>query len=313
MKSYLKSHHLVLATRGSALALFQARFVVDRIKDIYPQYDIDILPIKTTADKMEHVSLAAMGGKDLFVKELEEALLSGAADFAVHSLKDIATCLNDQFVLAAFNWRLDPADVLVAGVNVPCTPPFVNQVIGTSSPRRVAGLRHTYPDVIVKNIRGNIDRRLRRVDHRDYDAVILAAAGVIRLQLTHRVSYRFDPTVFIPCAGQGCLAIEILSVREDLKQFFSVLNSPVIERGVCAERTVSKTLQASCHTAMGAFAQMEDGGTVLYAQVFSPDGAHAIRAQATALVDDVTQAHALGERVAGILLQQGAADLMAHS
>jgi len=300
---------LVIATRASRLALWQARHVQDALRRLYPDCRVDLLEMTTRGDQILDRSLSKVGGKGLFVKELETALLDGRADLAVHSLKDVPMDLGDPFTLAAILERADPHDALVSNTvsRLDELPP--GAVVGTSSLRREAQLRSRYPGLTVKPLRGNLDTRLAKLDRGDYAAIVLAAAGLQRLGLGERIRAVLPAELSLPAAGQGALGIETLSAREDLRSWLAPLSSPDTTACAMAERAVSRTLGGSCQVPLAAYAVLRQGGLHLRALVAEPDGSRVLRAEASG---PLGQADALGAAVARDLLDQGADAILAR-
>jgi hydroxymethylbilane synthase len=300
---------LVIATRASRLALWQARHVQDALRRLYPDCRVDLLEMTTRGDQILDRTLSKVGGKGLFVKELETALLDGRADLAVHSLKDVPVDLSDPFALAAILDRADPHDALVSNTvsRLDELPP--GAVVGTSSLRREAQLRSRYPGLTVKPLRGNLDTRLAKLDRGDYAAIVLAAAGLQRLGLGERIRAVLPAELSLPAAGQGALGIETLAAREDLRAWLAPLSSPDTTACAVAERAVSRTLGGSCQVPLAAYAVLSQGGLHLRALVAEPDGSRVLRAEASG---PLAQADALGTAVARDLLDQGADVILAR-
>lgn len=261
---------LVIASRGSQLALWQARWAQARLAALGRDSRIEI--IKTTGDKITDVPLAKVGSKGLFTKEIEEALLDGRADVAVHSLKDLPTELPAGLVLAAVPEREDPRDALV-GRSLADLP--AGAKVGTSSLRRSAQLRKMRPDLVVESVRGNLDTRLRKLDEGQYDAIVLAAAGLKRLGWGDRIAESLAPEVMCSAVGQGALAIETRTAGPGFEAA-RTLDHPQTHAAVIAERAVLATLGGGCQTPIGAHATVLDGRVRIVAIVASPDGAELI-------------------------------------
>ncbi len=288
---------LVIASRGSQLALWQARWVSAQLAARGHECRIEI--IKTTGDKITDVPLAKVGTKGLFTKEIEEALLDGRADLAVHSLKDLPTELPAGLVLAAVPEREDPRDAVV-GKRLADLPQGAR--VGTSSLRRSAQLRKLRPDLVIESVRGNLDTRLRKLDEGQYDAILLAAAGLRRLGWGDRIAEILDPEVMCSAVGQGALAIE---TRADGAGFDAVksLDHPPTHAAVLAERGVLGALGGGCQVPIGAYATVQGDILRLLGLVASPDGGEVIRGESQGTVRD---AESLG-RVLGLeLLDRGA-------
>ena len=288
---------LVIASRGSQLALWQAHWVQGELAARGHQSRIEI--IKTTGDKVTDVPLAKVGTKGLFTKEIEEALLDGRADLAVHSLKDLPTELPAGLVLAAVPPREDPRDAIV-GKRLADLP--AGAKVGTSSLRRAAQLRKTRPELIVESVRGNLDTRLRKLDEGQYDAIVLAAAGLRRLGWADRIAETLGPEVMCPAVGQGALAIETRAAGAGFDAA-RALDDADTHAAVLAERGVLGSLGGGCQVPIGAHARIEGGRLFLLGLVASPDGSEAIRAEAEGPPED---AEALGRALGAALLERGA-------
>jgi hydroxymethylbilane synthase len=286
---------LVIASRGSQLALWQARWVQDRLAALSLDSRIEV--IKTTGDKITDVPLAKVGTKGLFTKEIEEALLEGRADLAVHSLKDLPTELPEGLVLAAVPEREDPRDAMV-GARLAELP--AGSKVGTSSLRRAAQLRRLRPDLEIESIRGNIDTRLRKLDEGQYDAIVLAAAGLRRLGWGERIAEVFAPETMCPAVGQGALAIETTPLR---RVAAGALDHASTRVAITAERAVLASLGGGCQVPIGAHAAIVDGRLRLLGVVASPDGAALVRAE---LEGRPENAEAMGRELGATLLGRGA-------
>jgi hydroxymethylbilane synthase len=294
---------LTIATRESRLALWQA----EHVKALLEQHghQVTLLGMTTQGDQILDRALSKVGGKGLFVKELEVALEEGRADLAVHSLKDVPMELPEGFELACVMEREDPRDALVSNHFDSLEALPQGAVVGTSSLRRVALLRAARPDLVIEPLRGNLDTRLRKLDEGHYQAIILAAAGLKRLGLGQRIRAVFEPGTMLPAAGQGALGIEIRSDRQDVAQALSVL----VHRGtwlrVAAERAVSKAMGGSCSMPLAAYATLDGEQLNISAAWGDPEGQFApVRAQASGAVGSLTEAMALGDQVA-LSLQDG--------
>ncbi len=298
---------LIIASRESRLALWQAQFVQQQLMVLYPGMTVSILGMTTRGDQILDKSLSKIGGKGLFIKELEQALQDGRADIAVHSLKDVPMVLPAGFTLAAILERETPFDAFVSNRYQTLADLPQGAVVGTSSLRREAQIRATFPYLQVKPLRGNVLTRLEKLDNGEYDAIILAAAGLIRLDLADRITSILDAESSTPAVGQGALAIEIASHRQDLLSLLAPLNHAPTYACVMAERAVSKMLGGSCQVPLAAFAVIENDMIVLQALVASQDGQRVIRASACGQPD---QAEILGQEVAQMLIDQGALPLI---
>lgn len=298
---------LVIATRASRLALWQAHHVRDRLLDIYPDCHVDLLEMTTKGDRILDRTLSKVGGKGLFVKELETALLDGRADLAVHSLKDVPVELTTPFALSTIMERDDPRDAFVSNTYKTLDEMPNGSVVGTSSLRREAQLRKRYPNLVVKPLRGNLDTRLKKLNLGEYDGIILAAVGLKRLELEHRICSYLSVEDSLPSAGQGALGIEILEIRAELRKWLLPLECKTSTACSIAERAVSKMLGGSCQVPLAAYAQVQGDAITVRALVAEPDGSEILRAQATG---SVTEALDVGERVAAELLDKGARDIL---
>lgn len=291
--------------------MWQAEHVRAALQQYYPACDVSILGMTTRGDQILDTALSKVGGKGLFVKELEVAMAEGRADLAVHSLKDVPMELPEGFALTAVMEREDPRDALVSTqfASLDEMPP--GTVVGTSSLRREAALRSRYPHLVIKPLRGNLDTRLGKLDRGEYGAIILAAAGLKRLGLGDRIRALIEPDSSLPAAGQGALGIEIRSDRPELAEWLAPLNHVPTLLAVSAERAVSRRLGGSCQVPLAAHARWHDRTLQLDAFVALPDGTRNVRAHATGPVDSVHAAEQLGAAVAGDLLGQGADAVLA--
>lgn len=294
---------LTIASRESALAMWQAEHIRDRLRGLYPTHQIDILGMTTRGDQILDVSLSKVGGKGLFVKELEVALEARRADLAVHSMKDVPMDLPEGFVLAAIGEREDPRDAFVSNrfQYLSDLPPGAR--VGTSSLRREAQLRARYPHLTVLPLRGNVGTRLRKLDENQFDAILLAAAGLKRLGLSERIRSLLNVEDSIPAVGQGALGIEIRSNEADIAKLLTPLNHPETAACVRAERQVSRVLGGSCQVPLGAYAVMQQGQLHIQGFVARVDGSDFIHASA---VGDADDPEAVGQMLADRLLRLGA-------
>lgn len=299
---------LVIATRASRLALWQAEHVRDCLIRLYPSVDVELLKLSTRGDEILDRSLQKIGGKGLFIKELEYALLDGRADLAVHSLKDVPVDLTKSFELAAILPRAEIRDAWVSNHYADMLALPHGAVVGTSSLRRESQLRRLIPHVIVKPLRGNLDTRLGKLDAGEFDAIILAAVGLQRLGLADRIRGLISTQDSLPAAGQGSLGIEIRADREDLKQLLQPLVCSQTTACSLAERAVSRVLGGSCTVPIAAYATIQGNQIHLQALVATPDGQQVVSHQASAPIDDAMM---LGEAVAHALQRQGADQILA--
>jgi hydroxymethylbilane synthase len=292
---------LIIGSRGSQLALWQANYIASRLSGVGIRTQIEI--IKTTGDHLQTASLVQAGGKGLFTKEIEEALLHRAIDLAVHSLKDLPTENPEGLTIAAIPEREDPRDAMVGS-----TVAELGQGarVGTSSGRRGAQLLNLRPDLVVEPIRGNVDTRLRKLKERQFDAIMLAAAGLRRLGLEREIAHYFSPDEICPAPGQGALAIQTRT--EDLAfEICSALNHPITAECVRCERSVLAALGGGCQLPVGVFAEADDESLHLRASVLSLDGRRAIR---KAMIGPRGNPENVGALVAGELLRAGAGSIL---
>jgi hydroxymethylbilane synthase len=299
---------IVIATRESRLALWQAEHVRDLLKKLYPACQVELLGMTTRGDQILDRPLAKVGGKGLFVKELETALLDGRADIAVHSMKDVPMELPAEFALVAIGPREVPLDAFVSNkyASLEDLPP--GAVVGTSSLRREAQLHARYPYLGVTSLRGNLDTRLRKLDEGQYDAIILAAAGLTRLGLASRIRAVLPAEVSLPAAGQGALGIEARADRTEVAAWLAPLNDPATAACVRAERAVSRALAGSCEVPLGAYAVLEREQLWLRGFVARPDGTRMASAE---LMVAPTEPEAAGLALAAELRARGADEILA--
>jgi hydroxymethylbilane synthase len=298
--------HLRIGTRGSVLAKWQADFVRKQIFEV-TGIEGEIIIIKTTGDKMLQSSLSQIGGKGIFIKELEDALFEESIDIAVHSVKDIPTQVPPRLSFPAICRREDVRDCLVSGNGATLANLRSGARVGTGSLRRQAQLRHMRPDLDVRDLRGNVDTRLRKVEAGEYDAVMLAKAGLDRLGWAHRISETFSPDVCMPAVGQGALGIECRASDEETSNALEKLNDAETRSAIIAERTLLSVLEGGCQVPLGAWARLERDELVLDACVCSIDGLQYVKQRATAPPD---QARALGERMAKLLIDAGGQSIL---
>jgi hydroxymethylbilane synthase len=298
--------HLRIGTRGSLLAKWQAEFVR---KQIFQTSGIEseIIIIKTTGDKMQQSALSQIGGKGIFIKELEDALLDESIDIAVHSVKDIPTEVPPGMSFPAICRREDVRDCLVSGNGATLASLRQGARVGTGSLRRQAQLRRARPDLDVRDLRGNVDTRLRKVESGEYDAVMLAKAGLDRLGWTHRISETLSPDVCMPAVGQGALGIECRASDAETSAALDKLNDAETRSAIVAERSLLSVLHGGCQVPLGAWARIEGNEMILDACVCSIDGLQYVKQRATAPPE---QARALGERMAHLLIEAGAQNIL---
>jgi hydroxymethylbilane synthase len=310
--------NIVIGSRGSQLALWQANWVKDQLSAAGHENAIEI--IRTTGDKLQSFplaqplpasiaqSIAEVGSKGLFIKEIEEALLAGEVDLAVHSLKDLPTILPEGLILAAVPPREDARDVFISANGEPFEQLPAGARVGTSSPRRQAQLRRLRPDLELIALRGNLDTRLRKLERGDCHALVLAAAGVHRLGLRERITGYFDFDQICPAVGQGALAIEIRRDDAELERALAPLDDPATRLAVRAERAMLRRLGGGCQVPIAAHANLEGAQLCLRGIVASLDGRRLIRAVAAGVEEDP---ESLGAAVAEDLLEKGAGEILA--
>lgn len=298
---------LRIATRQSPLAIWQAEFVKQQLMMLHPQLRIELIKITTQGDQHQSQALATIGGKSLFVKELQHALLDKKADIAVHSIKDMSVHDHPLLTLGAILKRANPADAFVSSKAATLDELTSNAVIGTASPRRQTIIKHYYPSFNIKLLRGNVNTRLNKLDQGEYDAIILAAAGLERLGLDHRIQHYLPEEHFIPAIGQGALGIECRLQDTDLLTLIAPLHHELTASCIHAERAVNRELGGSCFTPIGAHATIDNGLLNLKAFVGSLDGQVLLHSYKQGLI---TEAIAIGYDVASDLIQQGALTLI---
>jgi len=301
---------ITIATRESQLALWQAHFVRDALNRNYPALAVELLGMTSRGDQLLDVPLAKVGGKGLFVKELETALLDGSADIAVHSMKDVPMDFPDGLGLAVICEREDARDALVSNryASLDVLPP--GSVVGTSSLRRECQLRATRPDLNVRFLRGNVNTRLRKLDDGEYDAIILAAAGLLRLGFAARIAQYLPVEASLPSGGQGAVGIEIRTADRAVADLLQVLHHEATAQRVRAERALNRHLQGGCQVPIAAYAEHVGDGSELWLRglVGAPDGSVLLRAEARGPAGDP---ETLGAQVGEALLLQGAGPIIA--
>jgi hydroxymethylbilane synthase len=303
----------IIGSRGSKLALWQAEWVRSQLNALHPQADVRIEIIKTTGDVMKSEPLKNIGGKGVFTKELEEALLDEHIDLAVHSLKDLPTILPEALSIAAITEREDPRDALVLRSGITIERPSVlnlqeGAIVGTSSPRRLAQLKNLRPDLSVKELRGNVDTRLRKLDAGDYDAVVLAYAGLRRLGFESRISAAISPEEMLPAVGQGALGIEIRASDEETRELLSPLDHAPTRAACTAERALLRALGGGCQLPIAGHAAATHAGQLrLEGLVAKVGGALIIR---DAIEGQESAAQELGHTLGTRLLERGATSLL---
>ena len=294
---------LKIATRQSPLALWQANYVKDRLQQLYPDLIVELVPMVTKGDVILDSPLAKIGGKGLFVKELENALLNKEADIAVHSMKDVPMQFPEGLGLAVICKREDPRDAFVSNSYRTFAELPQGAVVGTSSLRRQCQLKALRPDLDIRSLRGNVGTRLSKLDNGDYDAIILASAGLIRLGLADRIASFIEVEQSLPAAGQGAVGIECRTDDVQVKQLLAPLADAETTCCVLAERTMNNHLQGGCQVPIGGYAVLQQGQLYLRALVGNVDGSQIIRAEGKSAVKN---ADVLGVQIAEQLLAQGA-------
>ena len=300
---------IVIGTRGSSLALCQARIVQTRLEERYPDRPVRVQTITAQADAHPEQPLAAMSGEGVFVKELEAALLERRIDLAVHSMKDVPLAISPTLRIAAVLEREEPRDALILRQGSGLAGLPSGSRIGTSSLRRRSQLLHRRPDLAMCDIRGNVDTRLRKLDAGNYDAIVVAACGLIRLGLEERISEYLAPSVMLPEPGQGALAIEVRADDRETGAHVDWLDDPMSRACIDAERAFLDALGGGCRVPIAALAAARDGQLMLEGAVIAADGRRALRDTATG---PITEPVALGRRLAERLASQGAKDLLSN-
>jgi hydroxymethylbilane synthase len=308
MEAFHMSQPLIrIATRKSPLALWQAEFVKAELERIHTGLSVELVPMTTKGDVLLDTPLAKVGGKGLFVKELEVAMLENRADIAVHSMKDVPVDFPDGLGLEIICEREDPRDAFVSNHFTSLAELPKGAVVGTSSLRRQCQIRAMRPDLIIKDLRGNVGTRLAKLDGGDYDAIILAAAGLIRLKLISRIASYISPEESLPANGQGAVGIECRTDDARVKALLAPLEHLETRYRVIAERAMNTRLEGGCQVPIGAYAEIEGDELTLRGLVGNPDGSQIITGQVKGLKREASQ---LGEQLAEILLAQGAKTIL---
>lgn len=292
-----------IGTRGSKLALWQANWVKDTICLGFPEIKVKIITIKTTGDMIVDRPLAMVGGKGLFVKEIEKALMESAIDIAVHSMKDMPGELPDSLVIGAIPKRENPFDVLISRGNLTLKELPEGARVGTSSLRRASQIKHVRPDLEISSIRGNLDTRLKKLASGEFDATLLAAAGLIRLGMEDVISEYMDEEVMLPAVGQGALCIQSRKEDRSMDPILTLLNHPDTNTVVRGERAFLRRLEGSCHIPVACFGRLENGQVILTGVVASENGETMVKEVVTGKPEDVVKR---GMDLAEILLARGA-------
>jgi hydroxymethylbilane synthase len=298
--------HLRIGTRGSLLAKWQAEFVRKQLFQA-TGFEAEIVIIKTAGDKMQQAPLTQIGGKGVFIKELEEALLDETIDLAVHSVKDVPTETPSRLCFPAVCRRDDVRDCLVSANGAALANLRQGARVGTSSLRRQAQLRHIRPDLDIRELRGNVDTRLRKVESGEYDAIVLAKAGLDRLGLSQRITEILSPDLCMPAVGQGAIAVETRLKDTEAADALAKLDDAETRTAIIAERALLGALHGGCQVPIGAWARVERGELLLEACVCSVDGVHYVKQRATAPLEQAAQ---LGEHMARLLMEAGAQTIL---
>lgn len=306
-----------IATRQSPLALWQAEHIKTRLEQLYPNMSVNLVPMVTKGDKILDTPLAKIGGKGLFVKELEQALLEKRADIAVHSLKDVPMALPDGLTLGAYCERERPTDAFVSNQFTSLDDLPYGAKLGTSSLRRQCQIQQQRPDLQIISLRGNLGTRLAKLDAGEYDAIILATSGLMRLGLDERIRHELDPDICLPAVGQGALAIECRADDMATLDLLKPLNHDISKICVIAERAMNRQLQGGCQVPIAGFATLENGQLLLKGRVGSLDGKILLKSQLSKsltenLSDNIAIVEKLGICIANDLLSQGADKILAE-
>ena len=296
-----------IATRKSKLALWQANHVSNLLKKLPEIEDVEILPLSTKGDQILDQNLQKIGGKGLFIKELEYAILQNKADIAVHSMKDLPVLLQEEFFIAAVLKRESPFDCLLSKKKLKLAELKSGFLVGSSSLRRQSQILKLRPDLRVKNLRGNVNTRIDKLDSGDYDAIILAEAGLDRLELSSKISQTFSTAEMVPAAAQGVIGIECLRQKEEIIDIVSWLNDFETEVTTNCERSVNSALFADCHSPIGSYATYANGKCRLESIVISPDGSIEARDSVTGSANNAEE---LGLELADRLKQIGAIEIL---
>jgi hydroxymethylbilane synthase len=300
---------LTVGTRGSKLSLIQTNNVLESLKSLHPELEFKVKVIKTLGDKEQGMSLFRLDRKGIFEKEIDVAIEKGEVDFAVHSLKDVPILEHSETTIAAIPERSSPNDVLISKDNMPFAELPEGAVIGTSSLRRMAQLKHLRPDLEAKPIRGNVDTRIKKIKRGEFDAIIVAEAGLKRMKLENQMTERFSLEQFAPSAGQGALGIAAKNGNTQVTKILESINHPPSQAEVTAERSLVLALEGGCRVPICAIGRADGENLSFYGCVFSLDGKKKIFSSANG---KLSEAQMLGKRVAQSLLAQGAKELEAE-
>jgi len=303
----VKKDTIIIGTRSSKLALWQADYVMECLQKKYPELHVEKKLMTTKGDKILDAPLAKIGGKGLFTKELEQDMLAGGIDIAVHSLKDMPTEVPDGLIITAITKRCDPGDAFVSNKVASLAELPQGAVVGTSSLRRKAQLLHARPDLEIRDLRGNVNTRLRKLDAGEYDAAVLAVAGLRRLGFGGRITEVLPKSMILPAVGQGALAIEAREDDAETRELVAFLNDEATVACAKAERAFLARVEGGCQVPVGVYATPEDGGLHVEAVIASLDGRRLYRDHVSGQVKD---AEPLGTRLADKLLDMGGIDIM---
>lgn len=303
----MRKRIIQLGTRGSILAMWQANHVKETIEKEFSAIQVELVQIKTTGDKILDVPLSRVGGKGLFVKEIEEMLLSGKIDLAVHSMKDVPTMIPDGLEISVTTRREDPRDALISPSGLALGDFPEGAIIGTSSLRRQTQILNLYPNYRIETLRGNLDTRIRKVIEGKYDAIVLAAAGLKRLGWDDRVTEYLDPSVLLPAIGQGALGIEVRSGDDGVLELISFLNHRETSQAVAAERSFLTRLEGGCQVPIAAHGTIEEGVLTLKGLVGSTDGREIVRGEIEGTPDSGAE---IGVNLAERILLEGGKEIL---
>lgn len=305
----MSSKTIRIGTRGSQLALWQANWVKSQLEKLYPETRIELEVIKTSGDKILDVPLAQVGGKGLFVKEIEQALMDGHIDIAVHSMKDMPGDLPEALCIGVIPERAVPYDILISRGNKRIKDLPAGARIGTSSYRRASQMLYRHPDFKIHPLRGNLDTRIKKLTSENLDAIILAGAGVMRLDLESMISEYIDPDIILPAVGQGALCVEVRKNDPSIHELIAPLDHEASNRIVTGERAFLKRLEGGCQVPMAAFGRIEAGTLTLAGMVAETDGSIMYHETVSG---SVSQAETIGDDLAGRLIDMGADQILAR-
>lgn len=299
--------HIRIGTRKSSLAMWQAEYIANQLHCHYPYCTVELVPIITKGDKLLQEPLARIGGKGLFIKELETAMINGHIDVAVHSLKDVPAMLPSELVITAITTRADHYDAFVSNRYASLDDLPSGAIIGTSSLRRQAQLLHYRPDLTIRTLRGNVNTRLHKLDNNEYDAIILAKAGLLRLGLSARITQTLPDSIMLPACGQGALAVECRKDDHSLRHLLGCVNDDIMTDIAAAERSFSACIGGSCQVPAGAYGSLDNDTLTLTALIASPDGRRVYR---RSISGSRTDAVTLGTTLGKSLLTDGGAAIL---